>query len=158
MEIELPNDFKELLKSLEDNGVQYLVIGGYAVIMHGHPRFTADLDLAVSSDVLNAERLVKVLEDFGFAGPTLKPSLFTNPRSLVRLGVEPVKIEILNYLEGAEFDEALLRAETRHVEDISVSLISLPDLLANKTAVGRPQDLVDVIKLREVNSDQLKTK
>jgi predicted nucleotidyltransferase len=152
MEVELPNDFKELLRSLEDNGVQYLVIGGYAVIMHGHPRFTADLDLAVSSDAINADKLVKVLEDFGFAGPTLKASLFTSPRSLVRLGVEPVKIEILNYLEGAEFDKAIQRAETRRIENTSVKLISLTDLIANKTAVGRPQDLVDVIKLKEVNS------
>lgn len=158
MEIELPNDFKELLKSLEDKDVRYLVIGGYAVIMHGHPRFTADLDLVVSSDELNAERLVKVLEDLGFAGPTLKPSLFTSPRSLVRLGVEPVKIEILNYLEGTKFEEALERAETRSVDGIGVKLISLTDLLANKEAVGRPQDLVDVLKLREVNSDQPKTK
>jgi predicted nucleotidyltransferase len=139
------------LRLLEDNGVRYLVIGGYAVIMHGHPRFTADLDLAISPDELNAELLVRALHEFGFAGPSLTTEAFTSPRSLVRLGVEPVKIEILNYLEGADFDTALEHAETRVVEDVHIKLISLPELIANKTAVGRPQDLVDVIKLREVN-------
>jgi predicted nucleotidyltransferase len=152
MEIELPSDFKEFLKLLEDNGVRYLLIGGYAVIMHGHPRFTSDLDLVVSPSEGNVSRLIKSLQEFGFAGPALQSSVFTSPRSLVRLGVEPIKIEILNYIEGADFDAALDRAETRLVEDIRIKLISLTDLLANKQAVGRPQDLVDVIKLREVNS------
>jgi predicted nucleotidyltransferase len=151
MELELPNDFKELLRLLEANGVRYLLIGGYAVIMHGHPRFTADIDLAVSGDEDNAHRLVKSLEDFGFADSTLTPSLFTTPRSLVRLGVEPMKVEILNYLEGAEFETAFERAEMRAVEDVHVRLISLPDLLSNKRAVGRGKDILDVEELEKVN-------
>jgi predicted nucleotidyltransferase len=151
MEIELARDFKELLKSLNENGVKYLLIGGYAVVLHGYVRNTVDLDIAVSDDVENARRIVKALNEFGLTSPNLSTDLFTKTNSLVRMGVEPVQVEILNYLAGLEFDDAFERRIQIKVEDITINVISLADLIKNKEAVGRLQDLADVEKLKKHN-------
>lgn len=151
MELELPPDFKELFEFLNANKVEYLLLGGYAVIAYGYVRNTSDIDVVVSDGLANAQRLMKALAGFGFGETQLQIELFTNPDSVVRMGVEPMKIEILNYLKGVDFKEAYSRRNSVLVEDINVDLISLPDLLANKKAVGRPQDLVDVEKLQERN-------
>jgi hypothetical protein len=151
MELELPQDFKELLKSFNENKVKYLLIGGYAVGIHGHVRATNDLDLAISDDDENALRVVNALSDFGFAGETVTTELFTQKNSVVRMGVAPVKIEILNYLHGPGFDAAYERKKTVKIEDIEVDVISLDDLYENKLIVGRHQDLADVENLRKKN-------
>lgn len=96
MELELPKDFKEFLKSLNANGVKYLLIGGYAVGYYGYPRATNDIDIFVAKDAENARRLVERLSDFGFGGGQLSPELFTQEKSIVRMGIEPMKIEIAN--------------------------------------------------------------
>ncbi len=152
MEIELNEDFKDLLRSLNSNNVKYLLIGGYAVISHGHPRVTSDLDVAIANDKENIERCLDALREFGFSGPSISAALFLEPKSVVRMGVEPIKIEILNYLEGVDFNAAYERRETRPVEDIQFDLISLEDLLINKRAVGRDKDVLDVKELLRVNS------
>jgi hypothetical protein len=150
MELELNKDFKELLSLLNSNNVRYLLIGGYAVTAHGNPRLTNDLDIAIAADLENVDRCLSTLREFGF-GEELSDSAFSKPKSVVRMGVEPVKIEILNYLEGVDFDSAYGRREVRRAEDIEFSLISLNDLLTNKRAVGRPQDLVDADELEKKN-------
>lgn len=151
MEIELNEDFKDLLKLLNSNRVRYLLIGGYAVALHGHPRFTNDLDIVIRSDHENVLRCVNVLHEFGFATSEVSPKLFSLPKSVVRIGAAPVKIEILNYLEGVDFDSAYERREKRVAEGITFDIISLDDLLTNKKAVGRDHDLLDVKELLRVN-------
>lgn len=151
MELELNEDFKDLLKLLNSKKVRYLLIGGYAVVIHGHPRLTNDLDIVVANDAENIGRCLDSLREFGFGGPGLVPALFSEPQSVLRMGVEPVKIEILNYLEGVEFGEAYERRKTLTVENIQIDVISLSDLLANKRAVGRDKDLLDVKELLKVN-------
>jgi hypothetical protein len=151
MEIELNEDFKDLLKLLNSNKVRYLLIGGYAVALHGHPRFTNDLDIVISSDDENIARCVNVLDQFGFSNSEVSSELFSLPKSVVRLGTAPVKIEILNYLEGVDFYEAYERREKRVAEDVTFDVISLDDLLTNKKAVGRDHDLLDVKELLRVN-------
>jgi len=151
MELELNEDFKDLLKLFNSNNVRYLLIGGYAVIVHGHPRLTNDLDLVIGAEPENVERCLKALRDFGFSESDLSPDLFSKPKSMVRMGVEPVRIEILNYLEGVDFGSAYERRELRPAEDIQFDVISLPDLLTNKRAVGRDKDLLDVKELMKVN-------
>lgn len=153
MAIRLETDFQELLKLFNDNNVRYLLIGGYAVILNGHVRNTSDMDLAVAPDTDNAERLVKALREFGF-GEGLDTSLFTKPRSLVRFGFEPLKVEIINYLEGVDFDIAYGRRNVAELDGLNISLINIDDLIANKTAVGRHIDLADVEKLKKINSKQ----
>jgi len=152
MELELPQDFKELFEFLNANKVEYMLLGGYAVIAYGYVRNTSDIDVVVSDGEENARRLMRALADFGFGETELRADLFTEPDSVVRMGVEPMKIEILNYLKGVDFKDAYSRRRSVEVEDISVDLIALQDLLANKRAVGRPKDLVDADELVERNS------
>jgi hypothetical protein len=152
MELELNEDFKDLLRSLNSKSVKYLLIGGYAVILHGHLRLTNDLDVVVADDEENIKRCLDALQDFGFGESSISAALFAEPKSVVRMGVEPIKIEILNYLEGVDFGEAYERRDIRSAEDIHINLISLDDLLVNKRAVGRDKDLLDVKELMKVNS------
>ena len=98
MEFELPPDFKELLESLNRHEVRYLLIGGYAVGIHGYARSTNDIDFCVSGDEDNAEKLVRALTEFGFGSDSLSVEVFTRKDSLVIMGVEPLAVDILNYL------------------------------------------------------------
>ncbi len=150
MAIRLENEFQEFLKSLNRNSVRYLLIGGYAVILNGHVRNTNDLDICVSSEPDNAERILLALREFGFDTPTLDSSLFTRPRSVVRMGFPPLKIEILNYLEGSDFEEAYSKRKLVKLDDLEISLINIDDLILNKKAVGRLQDLADVEQLERL--------
>lgn len=151
MELELQQDFKELFRSLNENGVRYLLIGGYAVVVYGYVRNTNDIDIVVSNDPNNAKNLVKALTEFGFAESGLSVELFTQKDSLVRMGIEPNKIEILNYLDGIDFAKAYGRRKPLQVEDIEISVIGLEDLIANKKAVGRLKDLADIEELEQRN-------
>jgi len=151
MELELPQDFKELFEYLNAEKVEYLLIGGYAVIAYGYVRNTSDIDLVVSDGIENAARLMRALANFGFRETELKTELFTEPDSVVRLGIEPMKIEVLNYLKGVDFADAYFRRNSVRVEDVDVDLIALPDLLANKRDVGRPKDIVDADELERRN-------
>ena len=151
MELVLARDFKELLKLFNQHKVKYLLIGGYAVSIHGFVRATNDIDLAVSNDPENAGRIVAALVEFGFDAESISEELFTKGKQVVRMGVEPIKIEILNYLEGPGFANAHKRRKTVDIEDIKVDVISLEDLYTNKAAVGRQQDMADIEKLKERN-------
>jgi predicted nucleotidyltransferase len=144
MDLELPNDFKEFLKSLNANGVKYLLIGGYAVGYYGYPRATNDLDIFVAKDSENARRLVKSLSDFGFETERLSAEIFTSEKSLVRMGVEPMKIEITNFISGAAFEDAYRDKNTGVIDGVEISLISLHHLKINKKASGRYKDLNDL--------------
>ncbi len=152
MEFELPIDFKELLESLNANGVRYLLVGGYAVGFHGYGRTTNDIDIFVANDRENAERLVTALTQFGFGGNELSPDLFTRKDSLVVMGEEPLSVDILNYLTGVDFEKAYVRRKIVTAEDIEISLICLDDLVENKRATGRYKDLADIEYLERINS------
>lgn len=145
--IQLPPDFKEFLKLLNDRGVEYLMVGGHAVGFHGYPRPTGDLDIwiAVSDD--NAARMVEVLRDFGFALPQLSPQLFLDTKNMVRMGVPPVRIEILTEISGVTFEECYARRVTTEIEDVHVNIIGVDDLKINKRASGRHKDLNDLERL-----------
>jgi len=140
----LPPDFADFLKLLSSHRVEFLLIGGYAVGIHGYPRGTADLDVWIASTPVNAQRIVDALRDFGFNTPELNPSLFLDPDKVVRLGVPPLRIDILTTIAGVSFDDCFGRRDVVSVGDVQVPVISLPDLKANKQATGRSQDLADV--------------
>lgn len=145
--IEFPPDFAEFLKSLNANEVEYLLVGGFAVAIHGYPRATADMDVwvAVASD--NASRIVAALRQFGFDVPGLEPDLFLVPDQIIRMGVAPIRIEILTGIDGVEFDDCAARAIAYRVGDEQVPVIGLDDLKVNKTASGRNKDLDDLENL-----------
>lgn len=146
---ELNPDFKDFLRLLTEHEVKYLLIGGYAVAYHGYPRPTYDLDLWVQPVEENAERVVQALTEFGFGTAELSPELFLPSRNLIRLGRAPYLIEISTQIDGVNFDECYRRRERTSLGGISVSLLSLADLRANKRASGRLKDLADLENLPE---------
>lgn len=147
-QIEFPQDFSEFLKLLNAHHVEYLLIGGFAVAMHGYPRATADMDVWVARRRSNAERLVTCLREFGFDSPSLTPELFDTPDRIVRVGEAPIRIEILTEIDGVDFDECVSRSVMREVDGESIPVISLDDLKINKRASGRPKDLDDLEHLQ----------
>ena len=145
--VKLPHDFKEFLKLLNANGVRYLLVGGYAVAYHGYPRATADMDIWIEVDPSNASKLVAALKEFGFNSPDLSVDLFLEKEKVVRMGVPPIRIEILTSISGVTFEECFQSRITDELDGIEVNLISLPHLKANKEASGRHKDLDDLENL-----------
>jgi hypothetical protein len=140
----LTDDFREFLRLLNANRVDYLVVDGYAVGLQGYPRATVDLDIWVSATAENAARLNDTLRVFGFDAPPLAPTLFTEPRSLVRFGVPPFRIEIMTSIDGAQYGACRQRAVVFDVEGMPVPVIALSDLKINKRAAGRNKDLAEL--------------
>jgi predicted nucleotidyltransferase len=145
--LELPQDFKELLKLFQENSVRYLLIGGYAVGIHGYPRPTGDIDIWVSDEIENARRVAKSLRTFGFKTSQLSDELMSRPRQLVRIGEFPLRVEIMNYADALEFEKCFGNRLMTEIDGIEISVIGLKDLKANKKAVGRLKDLSDIENL-----------
>jgi hypothetical protein len=142
--IELHPDFKDFLRLLNSHDVEYLVVGGYAVGYHGYPRATGDMDIWIAINEMNAERTAQVLRDFGMPELKTKKQLFTEKDKIIRMGVPPVRIEVITGASGVAFDECYARRGIVKVDDIPVNFISLDDLKTNKRAVGRHKDLEDI--------------
>jgi hypothetical protein len=118
-------------------------VGGYAVCYHGHFRTTGDMDLWIAVDADNAGKLVRLIREFGFDVPELSEELFLRKGRIIRMGVAPTRIEILTEISGCEFAECHARRVEATIDDVPVSLISLPDLIRNKLKAGRLKDLDD---------------
>lgn len=140
----LPDDFKEFLRLLNEAGVEYLLIGGYAVGYHGYPRTTADIDVWVATSPGNAEKVVSVFHQFGMQDSKLTPDLFQKGGKIVRMGVPPMRIEVLTEIDGVDFIECFAAREVVAIDGQQVNLISLHHLRANKRASGRHKDLDDL--------------
>jgi predicted nucleotidyltransferase len=143
----LNQDFKEFIGSLNDNGVRYLVVGGYAVALHGYPRYTKDIDIWVEMTSENASNVLKALEQFGFGSLGVNAADFTIPDQMLQLGYPPGRIDILTTLPGVEFSECYSSRTTVEVDGVSVDFIDLENLKKNKKATGRHQDLADLENL-----------
>jgi hypothetical protein len=143
----LNEDFKEFIALLNANGVKYLVVGGYAVAFHGHPRYTKDLDFWIWADPDNAERLIKTLRDFGFSELGLQPSDFLNTKNIVQLGHPPNRIDLIAEVSGLDFESAYQNRTEGVFEGVPINFISIEDLIKNKSETGRLSDLADVERL-----------
>jgi len=135
------------LRLFNSTGVEYLLVGGYAVNIHGHVRTTNDIDLWVKISPANAARVDQALSAFGFAATSLNADLFLKRNSMVRMGVPPVRIEILTSISGVEFDPCYAERLMVRMEDIEVPVISLGRLRENKASTGRLKDLADLESL-----------
>jgi predicted nucleotidyltransferase len=144
----LPDDFKELLRLLNSNGVEYLLIGGYAVVYYGYPRATAAMDVWVANSPENAGRVAAALEAFGFSSGSVSPDLFLAENQIIRLGVPPNRLEILTTISGVSFTECYARRALAVIDGVDVSIIGLDHLKLNKAASGRPKDLIDIEHLQ----------
>ncbi len=142
--IRLPQDFRYFLKLLNCHKVDYLIIGGFAVGYHGYPRATGDMDIWISNSPENADKMVTVLKEFGFDVPELNADLFLKKRQVVRMGMPPIRIEVLTDISGVSFDECYNKRVTDFIDNINVNIINSEHLKKNKKASGRIKDLNDL--------------
>lgn len=141
----LTPEFREFLSLLNEHRVKYLVVGGYAVGFHGHPRYTKDIDLWISGDASNAERLKSCLQSYFGHSPSIEQ--LSSPRLLLRIGAVPNQIELMTKIDGVEFESCYERSLQIVIDDVSIPFLHLSDLRQNKAASGRPQDLADLDNL-----------
>ncbi len=140
----LPPEFKRLLSALHSKNVEYLVGGGYAVIYHGYVRTTGDLDIWVALSAENATKVDSAVRLLGFNPPGMKAEWFLRKGSVLRIGQEPLRFDIINDISGLDFAECYARRITTEIEAVQVNILSLADLKANKRAAGRNKDLADL--------------
>ena len=140
----LPPDFKEFLKLLNSERIEYLLVGGYAVGYYGYPRATGDMDVWVAATPENAASLATVLEKFGFAAESVQPDLFLQRDRVVRMGVPPLRIDLLTSVSGVDFAQCYAEKTVDLIDGVQVNLISLDRLKANKRAIGRSKDINDL--------------
>jgi hypothetical protein len=147
--MELDKDFSEFVALFIDHDVQFLIVGGYALAAHGLPRATGDLDAWVRVSEANSVKIFAALREFGFGDVGVSASDFDHEDSVVQLGFPPYRIDILTSVDGIDFDGAWDRRMLVEVNNLSVPFISRDDLIANKKAAGRPQDIADVQRLTQ---------
>jgi len=140
-------DFREFIESLNKHNVRYLLIGGYAVALHGHPRYTKDLDIWIWMEDTNAANLLNALKEFGFSSISLVVEDFLKPDQIIQLGFPPNRIDLMTSPKGVEFDTCYASREEIEIEGLKVNLIDLKNLIKNKKATGRHQDLADLENL-----------
>lgn len=146
----LTDDLREFLKSLTRNEVAFMLVGGYAVALHGFPRATADMDIWVSTEPANVERVLEAIRDFGFAPDADAATALRTPGKVLRMGYPPARVELLTAPAGVEFGPCMGRAEIHEALGVKVPTIGLDDLIANKRAAGRPKDLIDADELERI--------
>jgi hypothetical protein len=143
----LSKDFKEFIELLNENKVRYLVVGGYAVAFHGHPRYTKDLDVWIELSPGNAENIFQALKKFGFGELGLKPADFLERDQIIQLGYPPNRIDILTTLKNLKFDDCYKAKVEVEIQGLKIYFIDIENLKQNKRATGRPQDLADAENL-----------
>lgn len=144
----LDPNFKEFVRLLNKHGVEYLIVGGYAVVLHGYVRATGDIDIWVRSSGQNAERVLRSIEEFGFGSLGLKAGDFEKEGTIIQLGRPPLRIDLITNPDGLKFDTCYSRRVVAEVEKgLSADFIDLESLKANKRTVGRPKDLDDLENL-----------
>lgn len=152
--MEIDNDFKEFIQLLNECSVKYLVIGGYAVNYYGYPRYTKDIDFWIWMTEDNIKKLLDVLDKFGFANINLSINDFMSPNSIIQLGYEPYRIDLLVDVEGLDFEKCYSKKNNIELEDINVDFLSLTDLIEAKKISGRLQDLADAEKLEQISKKE----
>ncbi|WP_142687433.1 nucleotidyltransferase [Chitinophaga polysaccharea] len=146
----LAKDFEDFIRLLNKHEVEYMVVGGYAMAFHGRPRFTGDLDIWINISERNAANLLKVIKDFGFSSLGFKKADFLQEGCITQIGYPPLRIDLLNSIDGVRFPEAYENRQKMIEDDLEVCFIGRQDLLANKMASGRDVDLLDVRELKKI--------
>lgn len=146
----LAKDFEDFIKLLNNYEVEYMVVGGYAMAFHGKPRYTGDLDIWINVSDKNAEKLLKVIDAFGMASLGFEKADFLQPGYISQIGYPPLRIDLLNNIDGVDFQEAYGNRQKIVEGDLEICYIGIQELLANKIASGRKMDLVDVQEIKKI--------
>jgi len=143
----LNKDFKEFIELLNAHQIKYLVVGGYAVTIHGYPRYTNDIDIWLQVDKTNAENIIETLKDFGFSSLNIKAEDFLEPDKVIQLGFPPNRIDLLTSISGVEFKDCYPKRVFVEIDGLKIDFIDLDSLKINKKASGRHKDLNDLENL-----------
>ncbi|RYD55672.1 MAG: hypothetical protein EOP56_15250 [Sphingobacteriales bacterium] len=149
----LATDFEDFVKLLNKYQVEYMVVGGYALAFHGRPRHTGDLDIWINISENNAQKMSMVINEFGFASLGLNEADFLQPGYITQIGRPPLRIDILNSIDGVEFKDAYPNREIKDIDGILISYIGLNEFIANKTSSGRSRDISDVLEIQKAMRD-----
>jgi hypothetical protein len=147
--MEVQKDFKEFFALLNAHEVDFMIVGGYALAYHGAPRYTGDIDVFMKPDRENAQRIIKVLEEFGFGSLGLSINDFQNEDNVVQLGLPPVRIDIITSISGVSWEQADATKEPGLYGNVPVHYIGKDQYVANKKAIGRAKDIADIEALGE---------
>lgn len=150
-------DFKDMLRLLEDHGVDYLVVGGYAVIRYTQPRFTKDLDIWIRPSKENATKTANALRAFGVPLIEVTEDDFAEEGLQFMIGIHPNAIDFLTSIKGLDFDEAWERKMVVETSTSQINYVSIPDLIASKQASGRTQDIADIEEILRVHPKEKTT-
>ncbi|MER3498287.1 MAG: hypothetical protein C4308_06420 [Chitinophagaceae bacterium] len=141
-------DFVEFIGLLNKNDVQYLIVGGYAVGLHGYPRYTGDLDIWILPQQENATKVLAALRDFGFGSLNISLEDLTKENNVIQLGYPPFRIDLMTSIDGVNFSDCYTNRKEIVIEGLTVNFIGYDDLIKNKKASGRHQDLGDIDNLK----------
>jgi len=144
----LSQDFKEFVELLIKNSAEYLIVGGYAVGIHGHPRYTGDLDIWLNPTLENAKRILDSVNEFGFSSFGLSEMDFIKEGNIIQLGYPPLRIDLLTNIDGVTFAECYKNRKIVEIDTLLVNFIGYQDLIKNKQQSGRPRDLDDLNNLK----------
>ena len=143
-------DFEDFVRLLNEHSVDYMIVGGYALAFHGKPRHTGDLDIWIALSDKNAEKMHRVIKDFGMASLGMQKEDFLQSGLITQIGYPPLRIDILNEIDGVGFKEAYSNKAIIDIDGLLINYIGLDDLIKNKLSSGRHQDMSDVVALRKI--------
>jgi predicted nucleotidyltransferase len=149
-------DFKEFLQLLNENKVEYCIVGAYAVGLYAEPRYTKDMDILINPTLENGTKITQALKDFGFESMGLTAEDFVEKNKFIQLGYPPVRIDIITSIKGCTFEEIWRNKKTDYYDNVRVFVIGLKDLIKAKKAANRPNDKADVAALLKFNKKKKK--
>ena len=148
-------DYRDILQSLSDQDVDFILVGAYALASHGYPRATMDIDIWVRAAPDNAERVCRALSEFGAPMDAVSASDFSEEGVIFQIGVAPRRIDIITRISGVDYIEASEAAESVEIDGLTIKILSAEHLIRNKLATGRPRDIDDAENLRRLINPEI---
>lgn len=145
-------DYRDMVECLLNEGVDFMLVGGYAVSLHGWPRTTFDIDFWIMANAENAKAVMRAITAFGAPLMGLTEIDFHRPGMVFQIGSEPQRIDIISAVDGLDYAEASERAVKMNVDGLEIKVVSLDDLIVNKRASGRPKDIADALALEKLKA------
>jgi len=149
----LSKDLQEFIRLLHAESVEYVIVGAWSLAFHGRPRYTGDLDVFLRRDPANADRMMRVIDRFGFGATGIMRGDFLKENYVVQLGVEPNRIDLLTGISGVEFEQAWRARQKGNVAGLEVWFLSRDLLIQNKRAANRDKDLGDIRLLEQTRPE-----
>ena len=145
----LNEDYKDMLQTLLDNEVKFLIVGAYALAAYGYPRATGDFDIWIEASAENSKKILSSLTFFGATTSGLTEKIFMEKGIVFQIGIAPRRIDLITHIDGVDFSDAYPSRKTIVIEGLNLPFISKENLIQNKKSTGRDKDLVDVKHLEE---------